>query len=136
METDRVQERIAGYSGYAYPVLRVGLGMMVVLAGVHKLVNPTIWSSYIAPWALTVLQMAGIPADLFMRANGVVETVAGLAILGNRYTTVAAGLISLSLLGIVINMVTAGGAFLDVLIRDIGLLALAVGVTLLAAERR
>ncbi|MDY6769864.1 MAG: DoxX family membrane protein [Candidatus Nanohaloarchaea archaeon] len=136
MTVQHVTDRLDEYSPYGYPVLRLGLGGMILLAGLHKLVRPTVWSAYMAPWAAGVVHAVGVPVNLFMQGNGVLEAVLGLAIAADRYTAIAAGLVSLSLLAISINMATLGTAFLDVLIRDLGLLALAVGVTLLAAGRQ
>lgn len=136
MGLGRLYRTLDRNADHAYTVLRIGLGFTILLAGTHKLFRPAIWASYTAPWVAELIRAAGIAVEPFMRANGVVEAVFGLAILADRYTTLASTIVALSLLGIVINLATAGAGFVDILIRDIGLLLLAVGVSLMAAERR
>ncbi|MDY6768746.1 MAG: DoxX family membrane protein [Candidatus Nanohaloarchaea archaeon] len=135
MLVERVNDTLETYSQDAYTVLRLGLGLMVLLAGTHKLFRPDIWTGYTAAWAADIITTLGLSLDTFMRANGVLEAVVGLAILANRYTTVASAIVSLSMLGILINLASAGTATMDVFIRDIGLFFFAVGVTLMAAGR-
>ncbi len=136
MTLARFRAALARHSDSAYTLLRVGLGLTVLLAGVHKLVSPTVWASYTAPWAADLITATGLSLDMFMQTNGIVEAVFGAAILVDRYTAVSAAVVALALLGIIVNLATAGLTFADVIIRDIGLFLLAVGVTLMAAERR
>lgn len=134
MGIGRIDETFADYSRHSYLLMRIGLGFVILLAGTHKLFEPAVWASYTAPWAADLMSSLGIPADLFMRGNGVLEGVLGLAILSDRYTALAAGLVSLSLLAILVNLASTG-SFVDIMIRDIGLFILAVGVALMAAGR-
>jgi hypothetical protein len=73
-----------------------------------------------------------------MMANGVFELLFGVALIAGFYMTIVAGVITLSLLAVVFDLVTGvilTGKFVDILIRDPGLVALALGVTLLSAQR-
>lgn len=115
------------------PVLRVGLGLVILLEGAHKLVAPEMWAVYAAPWVLAIWPAPMVPT---MVANGAIEVGFGAAIVADRYTTVAAAVVALSIAFVVVNLATIGvatGAFVDVAIRDVGLVALAVGVTLQSA---
>ncbi|MFB6193338.1 MAG: hypothetical protein ABEK00_03735, partial [Candidatus Nanohaloarchaea archaeon] len=79
--TDTVNEYISAYADHSYRVLRIGLGLVVFLAGLHKVFSPAVWASYIAPWAASILGTLGISGILFMQVNAVAEMVFGLAIL-------------------------------------------------------
>lgn len=114
-------------------VARVGLGLTILLAGVHKLVAPAAWAAYVTDWLAPWLLVS---PDTFMLVNGVLEVGFGLAILADRWTAVAAGVTAVSLTATVCYLalvaVLDGGRFLDVLVRDVGLTALAWAVTLRA----
>lgn len=111
-------------------VFRVGLGMVILLAGVHKLVDPGAWSRYLAPafarpWPFSI--------DATMIVAGVSELPFGLALVVDRYATAAAAVVAVSLVGTSIGLavlVVQTGRGADVLLRDLGLAVLAVGVTL------
>jgi len=123
--------RLAARAPAPSALARLGLGTMVLLAGVHKLAAPGAWAAYVtgwlAPW-LVVSPMA------FMLINGVLEVGFGLAIVADRWTGVAAGVAVVSLSATVAYLalvaVLEGGLFLDVLVRDVGLAALGWAVTI------
>jgi uncharacterized membrane protein YphA (DoxX/SURF4 family) len=131
-----VNDRITSYSDHSYTVLRIGLGLVVFLAGLHKIVAPAVWAGYIAPQVATALAEVGLSGSVFMTVSGAAEAVFSLLLFADRYTTVAAGIVSLSFVGITINLAAAGTGFIDIIIRDVGLISLAFGVTLMAADRR
>jgi uncharacterized protein YjeT (DUF2065 family) len=127
---------LAGFDDRVDDALRVGLGLVILLAGLHKLVAPGPWAAYLVPpfdaWVLLTPRQ-------FMLLNGVLEPPFALALLLDRYTVFAAGFVAASLAATILYLAVAsalGAPFVDVLIRDIGLLALAVGVTVRAACRR
>lgn len=129
---------VAGYAKYTFPVVRMGLGTVILLAGGHKLVAPEVWTKYAAPWVITLWPEGLLSFERVMVLNGVVEILFGLAILADVYTAITAGIVALSLFAVVFDLLTGAittGTHVDVLIRDIGLLALATGTTLLAATR-
>jgi uncharacterized membrane protein YphA (DoxX/SURF4 family) len=110
-------------------VARVGLGAVVFLAGVHKLVDPLAWTAYVVDWLVPWLVVT--PRE-FMLANGVLEVGFGAAIAVDRYTVPAAAVAAVSLTATVAYLLvvaaTEGGLFLDVTVRDVGLAALAWAV--------
>jgi len=109
---------------------RVGLGAMAFLAGVHKLAAPAAWTQYVTDWLAPVLVVS---PTTFMLVNGVLEIGFGAAIVADRWTALAAGVAAVSLSATVVYLAVVaaleGGRFLDVLVRDVGLAALAWAVT-------
>ena len=132
-----VYRRVANAAPLVDPLSRIALGVVILLAGVHKLLAPEAWALYlVAPFdRLVVLS----PVD-FMLLNGVLELPFALALIADRYTVFAAAFVTVSLSVTVGYLAVAAlltdGAFVDVLVRDIGLAALAAGVTVRAAARR
>lgn len=128
--------RTARYDAHADAVLRVGLGVVVLLAGLHKVVAPGPWGQYLAPplaarWPVSV--------DATMVAFGLSEVPFGLLLVADRYAALSAAVVAVSMLGVVANLALgalAGERVVDVLVRDAGLLVLATGVALRAAARR
>ncbi|QKQ98373.1 DoxX family membrane protein [Candidatus Nanohaloarchaea archaeon] len=135
MLTDSLKEFLERYSEHSSTVFRLGIGTVILFSGVHKLVNPAVWASYIAPVFADLMSQIGLTGTLFMKANGVFEILFGAALTLDKYTTVAAGLVTLSMAGIILNLALGGAGYMDVIIRDIGLLLLALGVTLQSARR-
>jgi len=129
----RVMDRVTRFAARTPEpsvLARIGLGLMVLLAGVHKLAAPGAWAVYVTDWLAPWLVVSPV---VFMLVNGVLEVGFGLAILADRLTPIAAGVAAVSLsatvayLGVV--AVLEGGLFLDVLVRDVGLAGLAWAVT-------
>ena len=115
-------------------VPRVGLGIVIVLEGVHELVAPSVWAAYAAPWVLALWPAPMVPP---MVASGAAEVGFGLALVADRYTTLSATVVAASIAFVVVNLATIGlasGRFVDVALRDVGLVALAAGVALQSAS--
>jgi uncharacterized membrane protein len=120
---------------------RVGLGLTIALAGVHKLLAP-------APWdALVVNAFAGalpVSVRVWTLANGVAEIAVGAGLLVDRLTAPLAAFVCLSLLGTLcyIGAVVALGAEAGVSagtlvvigLHDVGLAGLAAAVSVRAAR--
>lgn len=127
---------IAARSPAPLVVARVGLGLMVFLAGVHKLAAPEAWAAYVTDWLAPLLVVSPV---VFMLINGILEIGFGIAILADRWTAFAAGVAAVSLSGTVGYLALAaavgGGIYLDVLVRDVGLAALAWAVVIDALGR-
>lgn len=103
-------------------LLRVGLGAAPVLAGLDKIFRLNLladWPSYISPLAAAVLPMDGAA---FMQIVGVIEVIAGLAVL-TFATRLGAYVVAAWLTAIAVNLITTGHYF-DVAVRDL-LLAIA-----------
>lgn len=110
-------------------IARVGLGTMVFLAGVHKLAAPEMWAVYVTDWLTPWIVVSPV---VFMLINGVLEIGFGLAIVADRWTAVGAGVAAVSLSATVgylaLVAVLESGLYLDILVRDVGLAALAWAV--------
>lgn len=116
-------------SQLAYRVLRTAFVVAPIVFGLDKFTNLLAnWPKYLAPWIDSIVP--GTPQQA-MYAVGVIEIVAGLLVAWRP--RIGGFVVSLWLLGIVVNLVSTG-SFLDVALRDLGLLAAAVALTLLAAD--
>jgi uncharacterized membrane protein YphA (DoxX/SURF4 family) len=109
----------------AFWVLRVGLGVGPIVAGLDKFTNLlTNWEMYLNPLAPQLLH---IPAVSFMHIVGVIEIAAGI-LMFTRFTRYAAYIVMVWLWAIALNLITQG-RFLDVAVRD---LLISVGAFALA----
>lgn len=127
---------LSRYSAYAFDVFRIGLGAVILLAGAHKLVDPGAWSKYFAPWFVDLWPTSLVSLHLLTLLEGVFEILLGVALLAGWYTTLVAGVWALVMVSIIVNLATGAlmtGKFVDVMVRDVGLFALALGLTLLSA---
>ncbi|WP_434922977.1 hypothetical protein ACR9WD_06450 [Glutamicibacter sp. PAEs-4] len=113
----------------AFWILRIGFVVLPLLMGLDKFANMmTYWPDYLAPWVIAILPFS---AQTAMHVVGVVELVAAASmIIKPRY---ASYVLALWLLGIIINLVSMG-IFLDVALRDVGLLVAALALTRLASK--
>ncbi len=99
----------------AWFALRIGLGLMALLAGLDKFLNLlTTWTMYVSPLAERVLPMT---PDTLMHIVGLVEMAVGLAVLTN-WTRIGAYVASAWLIAIALNLVTTG-MFYDLAVRDV-----------------
>lgn len=132
---DRADAAIVRHRRLANPILRGGLGLTILLAGAHKLVAPAAWHAYLAPPLAEFWPTAILGLDPTFVLFGLSEVLFGLLLLADWHTPTVAALIALSLVGVVVNLgigVVWGEAVVDVLVRDLGLTALALGVALSA----
>jgi uncharacterized membrane protein YphA (DoxX/SURF4 family) len=114
-------------SHQAFLLLRFGFTVAPIIAGLDKFLHLlTNWDKYLAPFIPNTL---GIQPHTFMLAVGVVEIIAGLVVaLQPRF---GGYLVAAWLLGIIVNLVAVGG-YLDVALRDLGLLLGALSLARLA----
>ena len=99
----------------AWWVLRIGLGLGPILAGLDKYFNLLAnWEMYLNPLVPAVLH---IHAVTFMHIVGVIEIAAGIAVL-TRYTRYAAYVVMVWLWCIALSLISQG-AFFDVAVRDL-----------------
>jgi uncharacterized membrane protein YphA (DoxX/SURF4 family) len=106
----------------AWWMLRIGFGLVPVLAGLDKILRTNLladWPSYISPIASAVVPMSG---DTFMQIVGAIELVVGVAVL-TVATRIGAYVAAAWLVAIAVNLVTTGQYF-DIAVRDV-LLAVA-----------
>jgi uncharacterized membrane protein YphA (DoxX/SURF4 family) len=96
-------------------VLRIGLGLGPLLAGLDKFFNVlTDWGMYLSP---SVAGLLPISAGAFMRTVGVIEMVVGLAILAG-WTRIGGYVAAAWLLAIAVQLVSTG-MFFDLAVRDV-----------------
>jgi len=132
-ELARATAALAELDEYTDAVARLAIGVVILAAGVHKLLAPDAWAVYVVPWLAALLPMTPVE---FMFLNGVLEPPFAAALLADRYTVFAATFVALSLAATVAYLAVVGltaGRFVDVAIRDLGLTALAVVVAVRAA---
>jgi uncharacterized membrane protein YphA (DoxX/SURF4 family) len=105
--------------------LRIAFGLTAFLAGLDKFLNLlTNWEQYVSPLALHLLPLS---AGAFMRVAGVIEMIAGIAVLSGL-TRLGGYVIAGWLTAIALSLVFSG-RFLDVAVRD---LVMALGAFTLA----
>jgi uncharacterized membrane protein YphA (DoxX/SURF4 family) len=99
----------------AWWVLRIGLGVGPILAGLDKYFNLLAnWEMYLNPMVPRLLH---IQPTTFMHMVGIVEIAAGIAVL-TSYTRYAAYVVMVWLWCIAASLVSQG-AFFDVAVRDV-----------------
>ena len=112
-------------------VLKIGLGLMAVLAGLDKYFNLlTNWEMYLNPLATKVVPVS---AATFMHIVGVVEILAGIIVF-SRWTKFGGYLVMAWLVLIAVNLLTAG-TFFDIAVRDLELAAAAFVLAQLSTVR-
>ena len=106
------------YASIYFP-LRLTYGLVPLIAGIDKFFNIlTDWQQYLPEFVITALPM---PASNFMLLVGIIEIVAGLAVL-TWFTRLGAYVVAAWLVLIALNLILAG--FFDIAVRD---LVMAVG---------
>jgi hypothetical protein len=80
---DRFDAFLAGYDRLAGPLLRLGLGVTILLAGAHKLVAPAAWHAYLSPPLASLWPTALLPLAPTFVAFGVSEVAFGLLLLAD-----------------------------------------------------
>ncbi|MFC3478759.1 DoxX family membrane protein [Halobacterium litoreum] len=109
-------------------IARWGLGLMLVAAGAHKLLNPAGWTVYVADWLAPWLVVS---PRAFMLVNGYLELGFAALLLADRWAWVAALVAAVSLAATTAYLTVVWvdtGAFGDVVARDVGLTGLALAV--------
>jgi uncharacterized membrane protein YphA (DoxX/SURF4 family) len=105
--------------------LRIAFGLTAFLAGVDKFLNLlTNWEQYASPLVLSIIPLS---AGTLMRAAGVIEIIAGIAVLAG-VTRLGGYVVAAWLTLIALSLITTG-RFFDVAVRD---LVMATGAFALA----
>src|SRR5919112_1546292 len=116
---------------HAFLLLRAAFTVAPVIFGVDKFLGLlTDWERYLAPW---VNDLVPGTAHQAMLAVGVVEIVAGVLVAVRPQ--IGGYVVALWLAGIIVNLVSMG-AYLDVALRDFGLLVGALALARLAQAAR
>ena len=114
----------------AFLLLRTVFTVAPIVFGLDKFAGLlTDWEKYLAPW---VNGLVPGTAHQAMLAVGIVEVVAGVLVAIRPQ--VGGYVVALWLAGIIVNLVSMG-AYLDVALRDFGLLVAAVALARLAGGR-
>ena len=116
----------------AFLLLRTVFTVAPILFGLDKflrILKPD-WEVYLAPW---INGMIGLDAHTFMYIVGAVEILAGILVA--FLPRIGGYVVAAWLLGIIVSLVTAGG-FLDIALRDFGLLVGALALSSLAGAQR
>jgi hypothetical protein len=118
-------------TGQAYRLLRTVFTIAPIAFGADKFAELlTHWESYLAPW---VNDLVPGTAHQAMLAVGVIEIVAGLLVAVRP--DLGGYVVAAWLAGIILNLVTMGD-YLDVALRDFGLLVAALALARLAQAAR
>jgi uncharacterized membrane protein YphA (DoxX/SURF4 family) len=107
---------------WAPTVARLLLGLVLLWFGYHELVTPGQWTGYVP-----VLSGTSRAAQVLVLAHGWVLLVIAVALLGGVAPRLAAGIAAVLLLEIVISLSVTGLS--DLVLRDVGVLGLAIAVT-------
>lgn len=99
----------------AFWTLRIAFGLTAFLAGLDKFFNLlTTWEKYVSPFLTDLLPLS---ASALMRLAGVIEMVAGVAVLAG-ITRLGGYVIAGWLAAIAVTLLPAG-EYLDVAVRDL-----------------
>jgi uncharacterized membrane protein YphA (DoxX/SURF4 family) len=102
----------------------MSFGLMPLLAGLDKFFNLLVhWPKYIAPAFAGAIPMA---PQHFMYLVGVIEIVAGLAMLLSPWTKVFAYVVAVWLIAIAVNLL--GGGYYDIAVRDLVMAVTAISL--------
>jgi uncharacterized membrane protein YphA (DoxX/SURF4 family) len=108
-----------------YLTLRIAFGLTAFLAGLDKFFNLlTNWEQYVSPLLLRIVPLS---ATALMRAAGVIEMIAGIAVLAGL--TRLGGYVVAAWLALIALTLVTGGRYFDVAVRD---LVMAIGAFTLA----
>ncbi|HET8567520.1 MAG TPA: hypothetical protein VFM93_00865 [Candidatus Limnocylindria bacterium] len=123
-----LRNELAAPARQAFLILRTGFTVLPIVMGADKFLHILTqdWTKYLWPG---IPRMTGIDAGVIMVAVGVVEILAGIlvAISPCHFAWLVAAWLAL----IVGNLLLLGG-FLDVAMRDVGLIVGAIALALLA----
>ncbi len=124
----RLSEQLATPAGQAFALLRAGFTVAPIVFGLDKFAEVMVdWSTYL--WSGVDTVVPGT-ADEAMLVVGAVEILAGLVV---AFRPRFGGYLVAAWLGVIIlNLLLAGG-FLDIALRDLGLLLGALALARLAA---
>jgi uncharacterized membrane protein YphA (DoxX/SURF4 family) len=96
-----------------WTTLRFTFGIVPIVAGLDKFTNILVdWSKYLAPFIAHM-----VPAHGFMIVVGIIEIVAGAAVLFSPWTRLFAIIVGIWLIGIAVDLVIAG--YYDIAVRDV-----------------
>ncbi len=107
---------------WAPTAARLLLCLVLLWFGYHELVTPGLWTGYVP-----ILSTTSHAAEVLVLAHGLVLLVIAVALLAGVAPRFAAAVAALLLLEIVISLAVTGVT--DLVLRDVGVLGLAIAVT-------
>ena len=113
--------QLSKYSRYAAPVLRYGIGLLLLWFGLTNTFSPHTLIGYLPPWAPTF----GLAPLTLMVINGIAEIILAALLLLGIFTRIAALLAALHMAGIAIML-----GYNDIGVRDAALAISAFAVFL------
>jgi hypothetical protein len=108
---------------------RVLLGLVLGWFGYHELVQPTLWTGYVL-----VLSPTSALAVLAVLAHGWALLMLAAALIAGIATRIAAGIAAITLAEIVVSLTVTAGLS-DLVLRDVGVLGLAICLTGVTQQR-
>ena len=113
----------------AFFILRLGLTIVLLYAGISMLIDSTPWIGFVPMWLVGILIKIGLPVELFLAAHAIFEIILALWILSGWHIRWAGLVLFLDMLSILIfygiDLVT---------FRDIGLLGAALFLSLYSTQ--
>ena len=101
----------------AYQILHIGFTALPLIAGLDKFLHLLVnWNMYLSP---TIAKLSPIPTDSLMLLVGAIEMVAGLLVAIKP--RIGAAVVGAWLFLIIANLASMGN-FLDIALRDLGLM--------------
>ena len=110
------------HSRFALPVLRIGLGFVVLWFSWQQLSNPAGWVRMVPEWTAWF----GLSATTVIYINAITELISGVFLVVNMWTPIVAFLMALHMVPIIVQL-----GFNAVGVRDIGLAASYLALSLM-----
>lgn len=107
-------------------LLRLGLGLVFLYAGVHALVDPQSWIGFVPHWASVI-----IPAATFLMVHSIFELLLGVLFLVGKWWLPALSFIAAIDLGAILVLYGVD----DTTFRDFGLVMAALALFLLSQKK-
>ena len=108
---------------WAPTVARVLLGLVLMWFGYHELVDPLLWTGYVH-----VLPATSHVAEVLVLGHGWLLVMLAVAIVVGIAPRLSAAIAVLLMAEIVISLIATGGLS-DLVLRDVGVLGLAIAIT-------
>lgn len=106
-------------------LLRLGLGLVFLYAGLHALIDPQSWIGFVPFWISKIM-----PASTFLTAHSIFELLLGGILLLGKWKLPAAAMIAALDLAAILFLYGVD----DVTFRDFGLVMMALALFLLAQK--
>lgn len=110
------------HSRFALPVLRCGLGFVVLWFGWQQVSNPAGWVRMVPEWT----SWFGLSATTVLYINAITELIAGVFLVVNMWTPIVAFLMALHMIPIIVQL-----GWNAIAVRDIGLAAAYLALALM-----